>query len=101
MNISIRFLIYINKVNNKKYVGQAKNLLRRHKGHLRGNLKTVIDRAIQKYGSQNFKLVILKDNLKTQCLLNFYETYYIKKFNTLLKNNEGYNISNGGHNGNC
>ena len=93
--------IYINKVNKKKYVGQAKDLIRRHKGHLRKNSETIIDRAIRKYGLENFRIVVLKDNLKTQCLLNFYETYYIKKFDTLFKDKCGYNISDGGHNGNC
>lgn len=91
--------LYINKINNKKYVGQAKYLIRRHKSHLRYS-STIIDRALNKYGADNFLLVVLKEDLKSQCLLNMYETYYIGKFNTLYRSNRGYNISDGGHNGN-
>ena len=100
--------MYINKINNKKYVGQAKNFNKRHKQHIRqssnknnkNQYNLPFHNAIRKYGIENFKIVILKENLQTQCLMNLYECYYIKKYNTLVNNKHGYNLSNGGSNGN-
>ena len=46
----------------------------------------LIDKAINKYGIDNFEVEILKCNLSTQCLLNFWECYYIDLFDTLAKN---------------
>ena len=91
--------MYINVINNRKYVGQAKDFNRRHKQHIRkSSNKTLIDKAFNKYGEENFKIIILKENLCSQCLLNLYEYYYIEKYNCLSK--ENYNIASGGHNGN-
>ena len=93
--------MYINKINNKKYVGQAKDFNKRHKEHiLKRSNKLPIDKSFNKYGKDNFEIVILKENLETQCLLNFWECYYIEKYNTLISNGDGYNISSGGSNGN-
>ena len=99
---------YVNKFNNKKYIGQAKNFNKRHRKHISNSYnKNYIyeynfpfHRAIRKYGVENFEIIILKENLPTQCLLNFYECYYINKFNTLTKSKQGYNVSSGGSNGN-
>lgn len=91
--------MYINVINNRKYVGQAKDFNIRHKQHIReSSNKTPIDRAFNKYGEENFEIVILKENIYTQCLLNLWESYYINKYNCLSK--ENYNISDGGYNGN-
>lgn len=90
--------MYVNKINNKKYIGQAKDFNKRHRQHLYSQ-KIPIEFAIRKYGIENFKIIILKENLKTQCLMNFFESYYIEKYDTLSKNKKGYNISNGGSNG--
>lgn len=93
--------MYINLINEKKYVGQAKDLIRRHGDHLKeGSNKYPIDKALKKYGVANFKLVILRENVESLCVLNMCESYYIKRFNTLVINNQGYNIADGGHNGN-
>lgn len=92
--------MYVNKVNGKRYVGQAVDFNDRHREHIRKH-KQVIDRAIDKYGEENFEIIILKENLSNQCLLNFWECYYIDKYNCLAKNGNGYNISDGGHNGNA
>lgn len=100
--------IYINKTNNKKYVGQAKNFNKRHKQHINQSsnkndnyqYNLPFHCAIRKYGIENFEIVILKESLQTQCLMNLYECYYIKKYNTLANNKYGYNLSNGGSNGN-
>ena len=98
--------MYTNKVNGKKYVGQAVDFNKRHKSHIHQSYNenhiaynAPFHRAIRKYGIENFEVKILKENLQTQCLLNFYESYYIDKFNSLAKDN-GYNISSGGSNGN-
>lgn len=100
--------MYVNKINNKKYIGQAKNFNIRHRQHIYSSYNEndksynyTIHKSIRKYGIENFNIIILKENLKSQCLLNLYECYYIKKYNTLAINKNGYNISNGGHNGNC
>lgn len=98
--------IYINKINNHKYVGQAKDFNKRYKQHINSsnNKKQKYDynvpfhNAIRKYGIENFEIIILKENLKTKCLMDLYEYYYIKKYDCLSEDN--YNISDGGHNGN-
>lgn len=102
--------MFINKVNNKKYVGQAKDFEKRYNQHIYESFnENIIEKrkyncafhsAIRKYGINNFKIIILKENLKTQCLMNLYECYYIEKYNTLANNKKGYNIANGGSNGN-
>lgn len=98
--------MYVNKVNGKRYVGQAKDFNRRHRGHISESRKEhrkeynyPFNKAIRKYGIENFEIIILKENLSTKCLLNLLECYYIKKYNT-LKYGNGYNISDGGSNGN-
>ena len=91
--------MYINITNNKKYVGQAKDFNKRHKQHIRKYTNSFpIDKAFNKYGEENFEIIILKEDLQTQCLLNFWECYYIEKYNCLSK--ENYNCSSGGSNGN-
>lgn len=93
--------MYINKINGKRYIGQAKNFNKRHNEHIRMKMNnTPIDKAFNKYGNENFEIIILKENLSNQCLMNLYECYYIKKYDTLCKNKNGYNIASGGHNGN-
>ena len=107
MNYYNCIYLYINQINNKKYVGQAKDFNKRHREHINESKRKCskeynlpFHSAIRKYGIENFDIIILKENLKTKCLMNLYECYYIKKYNTLVVNNNGYNIANGGHNGN-
>ena len=99
---------YTNTVNGKRYVGQTKDFNRRHKQHIKQshnknnkyNYNYPFHCAIRKYGIENFKVEILKENLSAQCLLNFWECYYIDKYNSLAKNKKGYNVASGGSNGN-
>ena len=98
---------YTNKINGKKYVGQTINFNTRHQQHCYNSFyENSIDynlpfhRAIRKYGIENFEINILKENLTSQCLLNFWESYYIDKFDSLAKNQKGYNLASGGSNGN-
>lgn len=98
--------MYINKANNKKYIGQAKRFTRRCKEHVWSSYNEndvsynyPLHRAIRKYGIESFEVIVLKHDLGTQCLLNLYESYYIDKYNTMTTNH-GYNVSDGGSNGN-
>ena len=93
--------MYINKVNGKRYVGQAVDFNRRHKSHiLKSSNKYPIDKALNKYGIENFEIKILAENIPTQEKMNEYEKFFIKRFNSLIKNGMGYNLASGGNNGN-
>lgn len=86
--------IYVitNKVNNKQYIGQSKCPDRRFREHCRNNKRdnSIIDKAIQKYGKENFTMEILGwyENY------NEMERYYISIYKSLAPN--GYNILPGG-----
>lgn len=57
---------------------------------------TILNRAIRKYGGENFTVEILEDNIPAN-LLSAREQYYIQKYNTYYKNNPlGYNMTVGG-----
>ena len=99
--------MYENKINGKKYIGKAKNFNIRHKQHIKSSYNEnnsrdyncCFHRAIRKYGINNFKIKILAENL-TNKQMNDYEKFFIKRYNTLSKNNNGYNIAEGGEGGN-
>ena len=108
MNYKNCIYMYINKINNKKYVGQTKCFERRHKDHIIQSYNCDIEcyaynvpfhRAIRKYGIENFEIKILAHNIPTQEKLNEYEIFFIKRYKTLTTQN-GYNCSSGGLNGN-
>ena len=98
--------LFVNKLNNKKYVGQTYNKYTdRWTSHKNATDTFYFHLALQKYGWDNFdKYVIEQSNF---CLntpeeieslkkwLNSRETYYIKQFNS---NNKkfGYNLTEGG-----
>lgn len=84
-----------NLKNNKKYVGQTVDFVRRMRQHQTQD-QQLIDKKIQQYGVKNFSFQILEDNL-TQDEANEKEKYYIQYFNTLIPN--GYNIHSGELNG--
>lgn len=89
--------IYVikNRINNKIYVGQSKNPAERFISHCKKssakNDNCLVDKAIQKYGSENFWFEILESNVKNY---NEREKYWINKLNSLVPN--GYNIQEGG-----
>ena len=94
------FCVYMhnNKINNKKYIGQSCNVKERWGSngvHYQGSSR--LWNAIQKYGWDNFEHIILKQDL-TSDEANDYEKYYIQKYNT-TNPDYGYNIVNGGQNG--
>lgn len=91
---------YQNKVNGKRYIGQAIDLDRRKKDHkvrafniFEGNSEynSVIHKAFRKYGYDNFEYSILEE-CKIQNL-NEREFYWIQYYNS---QEEGYNCDNGG-----
>ena len=95
--------LIVNRVNNKVYVGQTvKSLEWRWDGHLcdsrHVNKNTLlVDRAIAKYGKENFLLFTLCF-ASSQQELDDLETYYIKFFDA--RNLEiGYNLKSGGGRG--
>ena len=59
----MNYYIYLiaNKINNKQYIGQTVNFKKRIKEHSYGrndNKNSLIDRAIKKYGKNNFDFLI-------------------------------------------
>ena len=87
--------MYTNKINGKRYIGLTKDFYRRHKEHIRYNTQ-LIDKAIDKYGIENFDVVILKENLTSE-EMNYWECYYINFYNTLANDGQGYNLADGGY----
>lgn len=87
----------VNLVNNKMYVGQTtQSIKRRFKKHIsssNGEDNTYIHNAIKKYGANKFVIYEI-DSAKNQNELNNKEIYWIKKLNTKIPN--GYNLTDGG-----
>ena len=83
-----------NLINNKKYIGK-------HKGYYDKNYfgsGLLITKALNKYGTKNFKVDILK-YCYTLKELNYMEKYYIDLYNA-CESNKYYNIASGGDGGN-
>lgn len=78
-----------NLINHKVYIGQSIHIERRWSEHCRNSQKSLIAKAIKKYGKENFQFQILEyvENVE---LLNNLEVFYICKYNSLVPN--GYNI---------
>lgn len=87
----------INNVNHKIYIGQSVNIKARWKDHInslnRGDSRcTLLQRAWNKYGQQNFSFEILE--LCPENILDDVETKYIEFYDSC---NNGYNIESGGN----
>lgn len=88
--------IYIikNKINDKVYIGQADYAWKRWGTHLRdahSKPKIIIDKAIKKYGEENFWYELLESQISNY---DEREKYWIKEFNSIVP--YGYNVSPGG-----
>lgn len=91
---------FTNKINNKVYIGQAKNLRNRVRDHLSAFQKNkfpniYIYKSMKKHGLQNFELEILIEGNFSKTELDEMEICYIR----LLKSNNsffGYNMTIGG-----
>ena len=78
-----------NLINGKCYIGQSVHIERRFSEHCRPSSTSVIAKAIQKYGKENFFFFFLEEcDLES---LNYKEQYWIKHFNSLIPN--GYNVT--------
>lgn len=83
-----------NKINGKIYIGQTiRSLNKRIYEHLARGRNTYFDRALHKYGIQNFNIEVI-DYAENKDELNKKESYYIKFFN--CKFPFGYNLTDGG-----
>ena len=105
--------LYVNKINNKKYVGQTmRSIKERHKKHISSTYNSndtaynlPLHKSFRKYGIENFQLIILEivpkeSNDKMIRRLNELEIKLIKELDTLAKNKKGYNVADGGSSGN-
>lgn len=82
-----------NLVNNKKYVGQSKNILARWSGH-RCDSKTKdlpLYRAMRKYGLENFKFSILEECSISE--LANKEDYWMHYYDCFIPKGYNYNIA--------
>lgn len=87
-----------NTINGKVYIGQTiLSISKRWSLHKSPNSNcTVLRKAIQKYGPENFTIEEI-DGANSLSELNYLETHYICKFNSLDRN-VGYNLKSGGDN---
>jgi group I intron endonuclease len=95
-----KIYIIVNKLNDKKYIGQTKQKLKSrftgHKSKANKGSKLAFHNAIRKYGIENFEIILLEGNIDNVEISNQREIQLIKKYNTLLPN--GYNTAPGGLN---
>lgn len=88
--------LIINKITKQKYVGQSINIERRWYYHSHGYSKSsYVDRAIKKYGVDNFILQIIEELPDDVEYLNQREQYWINYYNT-YSDNRHYNLTPGG-----
>jgi group I intron endonuclease len=92
-----------NTINNKIYIGQVynKTIYDRFARHIKEASPThpiLLDRAIYKYGGNNF-IIEQIDEATTLSELNEKEKYWIKYYNSTNRN-IGYNLTPGGNGGN-
>jgi arabinose-5-phosphate isomerase len=87
-----------NLINNKRYIGQSKNIFRRWNEHLNDiyankHRNKYLENSFYKYGFENFEFEILEKSEETS--LDELEIQYIDRFKT---HSEGYNLNKGGNN---
>ena len=84
-----------NKVNGKCYVGKTtQTFYERIRDHRR-NKKSLIGKALRKYGEENFNKLFLEDVPDEE--LDYWEIHYIQECNSVSPN--GYNLTYGGEGG--
>lgn len=96
--------LIVNKINDKKYVGQTtttiENRARQHFSNYKNKRKYAINLAIEKYGKDNFTV---KEIEKISCTskrelqekLNEKEIFYIQEYQSIASEH-GYNLDKGG-----
>lgn len=81
-----------NRLNGMVYIGQtSRSLNRRISEHLSNNRTSYFDRALRKYGINNFNIEII-DIATSKEELNEKEKYYIEYYDSKIPN--GYNMYN-------
>ena len=90
-----------NNITGESYIGYTTKGLEgregrksRHKGSADREDGFYFQRAIKKYGWNNFRWFLLESNITDFTLLKQLEIYWIKEFDTKYPN--GYNLTNGG-----
>ena len=83
-----------NLLTHKIYVGQTVRSLKKRIREHKNNTKSLIGRALHKYGEENFVWVILEE-CDSREQLDEREIYWIKTLNTKFPN--GYNLTDGGN----
>lgn len=87
---------HVNKQNGKMYIGISQDVKRRWATQgLHYKACTKFNRAIQKYGWDNFEHIVLIDNISMTMACEL-EMELIKKYDTI---NKGYNLTTGGTHG--
>ena len=87
-----------NTINGMVYIGQtSRTLNQRMAEHLANSRTSYIDRALKKYGIQNFEVDVIAE-ADTKEELDALEKYFIKHFDCKIPN--GYNLTDGGE-GQC
>ena len=81
-----------NLINGKKYIGKHKSS-KFDKNYYGSGIN--FSKALNKYGKENFKVIILEEINTNQEDLDLKEMYYIEKYNA-VKSKNYYNISSGG-----
>lgn len=90
MTFGVIYLIW-NIINGKMYVGQTVNLRSRIIAHNCGD--QYVDRAIRKYGRENFRCRVIK-TCASKAEMDTWEKFFIILLNTKKPN--GYNLTDGG-----
>lgn len=96
MEVYGRVYLITNKINDKKYVGvTTKTLEERFQAHLdkATNERSVIQKAMKKYGKKNFEISLLEEAFSKKELFEL-EIKWIAEFNSYL--GWGYNQTEGG-----
>ena len=73
-----------NLLNHKVYIGQSVHIETRWGEHCRKSAKSLVGKAIQKYGKENFSFEILEQC--EQDKLNEREEFFIKLYNSVVPN---------------
>lgn len=82
--------LWVNLINNKKYVGQTQSFYNRMSQYKFGLFNTHMKYAIDKYGVDNFDIIILERDIPLN-KLDEREQYWIDYYQSYLDDN-GYNI---------
>lgn len=91
--LSMYIYAVTNKVNDKVYIGKCSKDVSRSQSYLGSGV--IINKAIDKYGKDNFKKEIIVDNVANHNLLNELEKHYIQLYASFV-GSIGYNLTKGG-----